>query len=254
MREDGACFEATWEDDTPVEQVRFVVLDSETTGLDPKKDRLVTIGAVAVERGEIVLEDSFEAMLKVAHNTSAVTVHGVTREQSLQGLEEPEALERFLDYLRDGVIVGHHIGHDIETLNAGYERHFGSRLKNRSLDTMELALHLERTARSRAGGDPELFAGCAVRHVRSDSARPAHGVGGRVHHRAGVSAAAAAGHAMRAHDAGPADGAVGAAGVRLTVADAHHLGEVGDALFEGAEVWASSSASAADSSAVREAC
>ncbi len=138
------CFEGTWEEDTPAEQVRFVVLDSETTGLDPKKDRLITIGAVAVERGDIVLEDSFEALLKVAHNTSAVTVHGVTREQSLQGLDEPEALERFLAYVRDGVIVGHHIGHDIETLNAGYERHFGFRLKNRSLDTMELALHVEK--------------------------------------------------------------------------------------------------------------
>jgi len=137
-------FERTWQDDTPADEVRFVVLDSETTGLDPKKDRLVTIGAVAVQRGEIVLEDSFEAMLKVAHNTSAVTVHGVTRDQSQNGLEEPEALQKFLAYLKDGVIVGHHIGHDIETLNAGYERHFGYRLKNRSLDTMELALHVEK--------------------------------------------------------------------------------------------------------------
>lgn len=133
-----------WGDETPVEQVRFVVLDSETTGLDTRKDRLVSIGAVAVQNGEIVLEDSFDALLKVAYNTSAVTVHGITRDESMSGLEEPEALERFLAYLGDGVIAGHHIGHDVETLNAGYERHFGFRLANRSLDTMELALHLER--------------------------------------------------------------------------------------------------------------
>ena len=137
-------FESTWSGDTPVDRVRFVVLDSETTGLDPRKDRLITIGAVAVENGEIVLEDGFEAMLKVQYNTSAVTVHGVTRDQALQGLDEPEALMRFLAYLRDGVIVGHHIGHDVDTFNAGYERHFGFRMRNRSLDTMDLTLHLER--------------------------------------------------------------------------------------------------------------
>ncbi len=71
-------------------------------------------------------------------------MHGITRDEARAGLDEPEALERFLDYLRDGVIVGHHIGHDIGTLDAGYEREWGFQLKNRSLDTMDLTLHLER--------------------------------------------------------------------------------------------------------------
>lgn len=128
----------------PVEQVRFVVLDSETTGLNPLKDRLVTIGAIAVLNHEILIEDSFEAMLKVDYNSSAVTVHGVTREESLAGLDERAALEQFRGYLGGGVIVGHHIAHDVDTFNAGYQRHFGFRLSNPSLDTMALALHLER--------------------------------------------------------------------------------------------------------------
>ena len=137
-------FEQSWLDSTPFESVRFVVLDSETTGLDPRKDRLITIGAVAVIGQEILLEDSFESLLRVQYNTAAVTVHGVTREASREGAEETEALEQFLGYLKDGVIVGHHIGHDVETFNAGYERHWGFRMLNRSLDTMELTLNLER--------------------------------------------------------------------------------------------------------------
>lgn len=122
---------------------RFVVLDSETTGLDPRKDRLVTIGAIAVVDGEMLLDDVFEAMLRVEYNSSAVTVHGVTREQSQSGVTEQEALERFREYLQDGVIVGHHIGHDIATFNAGYERHWGFSLDNQFLDTMDLTLLLE---------------------------------------------------------------------------------------------------------------
>ena len=137
-------FERTWRDDAPVEGVRFVVLDLETSGLDPVTDAIVTIGAVAVLGGDILLEDSFSALLKVSENTSAVTVHGVTRDQSAKGVDEKIALERFLDYLKDGVIVGHHIGHDVTAMNVACERHWNASLLNRSLDTMDLTLHLER--------------------------------------------------------------------------------------------------------------
>ena len=138
------CFEKTWTDAAPIDTVRFVVLDCETTGFNPVADRIITIGAVAVQNSEILLGDSFEALLKVSRNTSAVTVHGVTRDESRSGMEEPQALEMFLDYLKDGVIVGHHIGHDIASLDAGYERHWGFQLSNRWLDTMYLAQHLQR--------------------------------------------------------------------------------------------------------------
>ena len=138
-------FATTWSDQTPIEQVRFIALDSETTGLNPLTDRIITIGAVAVEGGDILLADSFEALLRMEKNTAAVTVHGITRDETRGGLEESEALRYFLNYLQDGVIVGHHINHDISTLNAGYQRHWGFDLVNRSLDTMDLTLHLERS-------------------------------------------------------------------------------------------------------------
>ena len=85
-------FSGTWADETPIDRVRFVVLDSETTGLNPRVDRLITIGAVVVRNSEILIEDSFDALIKVERNTEAVTVHGVTRDESLSGVEEPVAL------------------------------------------------------------------------------------------------------------------------------------------------------------------
>ncbi len=119
-----------------------MVLDTETTGLDPRRDRLISIGAVAVRDGRIHLDDSFEALLRIAYNSASVTVHGITRDQAAAGMAEREAIEEFLPYLADGVIVGHHIGHDVATLNAACERHFGFTLRNRQLDTMDLALAL----------------------------------------------------------------------------------------------------------------
>ena len=138
-------FLATWSDDTPVEQVRFVVLDSETTGFSPVLDRILTIGAVVVQDGEIRLDDSFDALLRVTGDVGPVAVHGVTPDRSQRGYEEGEALDRFLGYLRDGVIVGHHIGHDVSMLDAGLER-LGTdvRLLNRTLDTADITLHLAR--------------------------------------------------------------------------------------------------------------
>jgi DNA polymerase-3 subunit epsilon len=138
------CFDATWSDDTPIDEVRFVVLDTETTGLDPYTDRIITIGAVVVHNGDIVLEDSFEALLKMSENSSSVTVHGVTRDESRGGMEEAVALERFLAYVKDGVIVGHHIGHDVTALDQACDRHWGIPLSNRVLDTMNLALHFQK--------------------------------------------------------------------------------------------------------------
>ena len=172
-----ARFAQTWSDTTTIDRVRFVVLDSETTGLNPAADRIITIGAVAVIDGEIVLEDSFAALLKMERNTEAVTVHGVTRDESRKGIEESQALELFLDYLGDGVIVGHHIGHDIATFDAAYGRHWGFQLANRSLDTMDLTLHLERDG-AFAGRPP-------IRHFTLDALCEMFGVIPHDRHTAG---------------------------------------------------------------------
>ena len=138
-----AGFSSSWSDQTPVEAVRFVVLDTETTGLDPRRDSIVSIGAIAVSECQIMLGDTFETMVQVRYNTAATLVHGITRDEARAGMAEADATCAFLDYLRDGVIVGHHIGHDIAMLDAVCERHFDLSLLNRHLDTGGLYLHLE---------------------------------------------------------------------------------------------------------------
>tara|TARA_R110002167_G_scaffold83901_1_gene228319 strand:+ start:134 stop:841 length:708 start_codon:yes stop_codon:yes gene_type:complete len=131
-------------DDLAIDAVRFVSLDCETTGTDAKKDRLITMGAITVRDGEILLEDQFEVMLRISHNTSAVLVHGITAEEAArEGVEEEAALRGFLEFLEDGVIVGHHIGFDVEVIQRACQRCFGIDLSNRWIDTMELTLHLE---------------------------------------------------------------------------------------------------------------
>jgi DNA polymerase-3 subunit epsilon len=126
------------------EKFRFVSIDSESTGLDPRKDAIISLAGVGVYEGEICLWDQFSVILPIAYNTSSVTVHGITREEAASGLEEPEALEQFLDWLRDGVIVGHHIQHDLTLLNTALQRQFSMQLRNVVIDTMEAYLTVAR--------------------------------------------------------------------------------------------------------------
>jgi DNA polymerase-3 subunit epsilon len=171
-------FDASWTDETPASEVRFVALDTETTGPDPKRDRVITIGAVGIRDGEIDLADSFEAMLKVAHNQAAVTVHGVTRDEASGGMEEHDALRQLLDYLRDGVIVGHHIGFDIEVLAHACQRHFQISLANRWLDTMDLTLHLQDSGAFESGRAPAGFSLDALCDFFGVEPRDRHTAGG----------------------------------------------------------------------------
>lgn len=172
-----AAFARTWSGDTPVSRVRFVAFDTETTGLNPERDSLVSLGAVGAQGGEIRLDDTFEAVLKIKFNNAMVVLHGITREEARKGRNEKEALLDFLGYLGDAVIVGHHVGHDVAMLNAALERHFGKKLRNRALDTMELTLRLESLGILPAAPakDYSLDALCARFGVEPHDRHTAHG-------------------------------------------------------------------------------
>ncbi|MDP0501992.1 MAG: 3'-5' exonuclease [Verrucomicrobiota bacterium JB022] len=136
-------FDWTWERHLGWENVRFVVLDTESTGLNAQRDSIISIGAVVVFDFEIRLDDAFEVILPVAYNSASVMIHGITREEAAEeGMPEPEALAEFLRYLGDGIIVGHHIAHDIEMLNVACRKHFDFELRNLWVDTMNLTLLL----------------------------------------------------------------------------------------------------------------
>jgi DNA polymerase-3 subunit epsilon len=121
---------------------RYVVFDCETTGLDPAKDGILTIGAVAVRDGEIRLDDEFDAILTDWRMTSAVLVHGITPAEAASGESEEQAVNKFLDYVGDAVLVGHHVGFD-QKIVAHAARRLGRDLANPALDTMRIALALE---------------------------------------------------------------------------------------------------------------
>ena len=126
----------------PLNEIRFVSFDAETTSLDPLQAGIVAVGAVAVVGGDIDIEDSIELLVRQTYNSSAVTVHGITRQESLAGLEEEEAVAQLLRYFGNAVIVGHHVAFDLALINHACSRLFDIRLHNKAIDTAQLSIVL----------------------------------------------------------------------------------------------------------------
>ena len=119
-----------------VEKLTFVVLDTETTGLDPERDRILSIGALRVHQGRIHVKEALELYLQQEHfDSQSVPIHGILREDAHHRVSEAEALRLLSEYIGDAEIVGHHIGFDRAILQRGLSRQGLKPLRNACLDT-----------------------------------------------------------------------------------------------------------------------
>ena len=95
---------------TPIRDVRFAVVDTETTGLSTDHDRVLQIGVV-VARGDGSVEHQFSTYLKRLTwgfgHVGAFHVHGITRKQLRHGVNPVEALE-MMNVLIDGCVFTAH--------------------------------------------------------------------------------------------------------------------------------------------------
>ena len=114
---------------------RFVVLSTETSGLSPTKDVILSIGAFAVVNDSVLIGDSFETTLlqyKFFHDNGLLNEFMV--ESKMKKLPEPEAIQSLIEFIGNSVIVGHHVDFDVEIINQALERMECGRLKNEALD------------------------------------------------------------------------------------------------------------------------
>ncbi len=114
---------------------RYVVLSTETTGLNPKKDVILSFGAVAVVNDVIRIGDNFEVVIlqyKYLHENGLSNEFLI--ESKLAKLAEPQAIQALVDYIGNAVLVGHRIHFDIVMINDVLEKMDCGKLKNEALD------------------------------------------------------------------------------------------------------------------------
>ncbi|AOW19276.1 3'-5' exonuclease [Urechidicola croceus] len=119
-----------------IENTRFVVFDTETTGFDKKKDRVLSIGAVSLKNNVINVNDIFELYVEQEiFKSETVKIHGLLKKGVLEKVNELEAIKLFLKYIKNDILVAHHIGFDYAMINQILNRHGLGKLKNKLLDT-----------------------------------------------------------------------------------------------------------------------
>lgn len=125
---------------SPVEQAKYVVVDTELTGLDEKTDSIISIGAIRMTGGRVEFSDTFSRLINTdsAFKAESVVIHGITPSDLV---EEPcidEVLSEFLEFCGDAVLVGHLIYLDIQFINREMKKLLASELGNPVIDTFSL--------------------------------------------------------------------------------------------------------------------
>jgi DNA polymerase-3 subunit epsilon len=120
---------------------RWVVVDCETSGLDATRDRLLSVGAVAVQRGRIELAESFSAVLgqDTASDTANILVHGISGDAQRDGRPAAEVLREFSVFLGDGLPVAFHAPFDAKVLQRAMAQVPGLQVPGGWLDLARLA-------------------------------------------------------------------------------------------------------------------
>lgn len=114
---------------------KFIVISLDCTGDNPINDVILSIGSIAIQNNSIIINDSFDILLLqyiYLHN-NGLSNEFITKSKKPK-LGEREAIEKFIDYVGNAVLVGYRINNHVGMINAVLEKLDCGRLKNEALD------------------------------------------------------------------------------------------------------------------------
>ena len=118
------------------EEQRYVVVDVETSGLNMKKDRLISIGAVALVAGRLDFNDAFQVVLRQEQvSTHAnILIHGISGSAQSTGVDPVEGLLAFLQYVGKSPLVAYHAFFDQSMIGKATREYLGMELAQPWID------------------------------------------------------------------------------------------------------------------------
>ena len=126
---------------TPLERLPMVAIDCETTGLDARQDRIVSIAVVRIAAGLSVVERPVLDLLinpRLAIPARAVAVHRIDNARVATAPAISDAFDEILTALAGCVVVGHYVGFDLAMLAGEARRNGRDWREPPCFDTFEL--------------------------------------------------------------------------------------------------------------------
>ncbi|MDA8236028.1 MAG: exonuclease domain-containing protein [Clostridia bacterium] len=134
-----------------LDQTRFVIFDTETTGLHPYAgDEIISISGIVLKNGQIDTINYFDRYVNPCRPIPplATEITGITQDQ-VQG--EPDifhVLADFLKFVGDGVLVAHNSDFDLNFINLKLKRFCQTKIIHPTVDTLSLSYALKPTLKN----------------------------------------------------------------------------------------------------------
>ena len=118
-------------------EVEMLSVDMEMTGLNPKKNEVISIGWVPIINGEIVLSQARKILVKPKFGVGdSATIHGIHDHHLNDAITLDIALEQLLKAMQGRVLVAHHGALDIAFIQQAAQKYYGHKLPFDLLDTL----------------------------------------------------------------------------------------------------------------------
>ncbi len=177
--------------DTPISAIKFVALDFETTGLDAKKDDIISIGLVPFDLQRIYLSHAKHWIVNPNRplGKESVVIHGITHSDIVDAPDLIRILELVLEALAESVVVVHYRPIEREFFNIALKTRIGEGIMFPLVDTLEIEADIQNRA---ASGFINWLKGTRPKPVRLGASRKRYGLPAYTPHHALTDAIATA--------------------------------------------------------------
>ena len=117
----------------------YVIIDIETSGLDPYEEEIIKLSALKIENK--MISERFSELVKPTKplTEEVETLTGITNADVGEKCLINDLLPDFLSFIGDNPLVAHNVGFDMKFINAALKKAGMPPLKNETVDTLELA-------------------------------------------------------------------------------------------------------------------